>query len=157
MKTMTCHDLGGPCELEHRAATADEIINAQDKHLRAAVKAGDETHAEAREAMKGRWQTVLLVDGNIGIGGDVAALLTRCRELLRPTGEVVLELHSDASTDRAYTATLIDSDGGCSAQFPWAEVGLDRIAQLAPRHRLALREFWVSEGRSFCRLSATRR
>ena len=106
---------------------------------------------------EGRWQTVLLVDGNIGIGGDVAALLTRCRELLRPTGEVVLELHSDASTDRAYTATLIDSDGGCSAQFPWAEVGLDRIAQLAPRHRLALREFWVSEGRSFCRLAATRR
>ncbi|RFA09084.1 hypothetical protein B7R54_07485 [Subtercola boreus] len=55
MKTMTCQDLGGPCELEHRAATADEIIKAQDKHLREAVKSGDETHAAARDAMKGRW------------------------------------------------------------------------------------------------------
>jgi SAM-dependent methyltransferase len=105
----------------------------------------------------GQWQTVLLVDGNIGIGGDVAALLARCRELLRPAGEVVLELHADPSTDRAYTATLVDPDGGSSAQFPWAEVGLDRVAQLAPRHRLALRQFWVSDGRNFCRLTATRK
>jgi SAM-dependent methyltransferase len=106
---------------------------------------------------EGHWQTVLLVDGNIGIGGDVAALLGRCRDLLLPTGEIVLELHTDASTDRAYTATLVDSDGGCSAQFPWAEVGLDRIAELAPQHRLALSQVWISEGRSFCRLAATRR
>jgi predicted small metal-binding protein len=56
MKTMTCTDLGGPCTLEHRAATADEIIKAQDRHLRDAVKAGDETHADARDEMKGRWR-----------------------------------------------------------------------------------------------------
>lgn len=56
MKTMTCHDLGGPCELQHRAATADEIIKAQDRHLKEAVKAGDESHAAARDAMKGRWK-----------------------------------------------------------------------------------------------------
>ncbi|KQQ21025.1 hypothetical protein ASF48_10775 [Rathayibacter sp. Leaf299] len=55
MKTMTCRDLGGQCALEHRGATADEIINAQDRHLKDAVKAGDESHREAREAMKGRW------------------------------------------------------------------------------------------------------
>jgi predicted small metal-binding protein len=56
VKTMTCHDLGGPCAHEHRAATADEIIKAQDRHLRDAVKAGDETHADARDEMKGRWR-----------------------------------------------------------------------------------------------------
>ena len=54
-KTMTCQDLGGPCELQHAKATADEVINAQDRHLRDAVKAGDESHSEARNAMKGRW------------------------------------------------------------------------------------------------------
>lgn len=56
MKTMTCRDLGGPCELAHRGATADEVIKAQDRHLKEAEQAGDPTHQEAREAMKGRWR-----------------------------------------------------------------------------------------------------
>ena len=56
MKTMTCADLGGPCDLAHTADTADEVIQAQDKHLKEAVKAGDEAHVPAREDMKGRWR-----------------------------------------------------------------------------------------------------
>lgn len=56
MKTMTCHQLGGPCDLEHRGETADDVIKAQDRHLKEAEKAGDATHQEAREAMKGRWR-----------------------------------------------------------------------------------------------------
>jgi len=56
MKTMTCRDLGGPCELAHRADTADEIIKSQDRHLKEAVKSGDATHEDARQAMKGRWR-----------------------------------------------------------------------------------------------------
>jgi predicted small metal-binding protein len=55
MKTMTCRDLGGPCTLEHHGDSADAIIQAQDRHLRDAVKSGDTTHQEARDAMKGRW------------------------------------------------------------------------------------------------------
>ncbi|GAB39966.1 MULTISPECIES: hypothetical protein [Gordonia] len=56
MKTMTCTQLGGPCELAHHGATADEIIKAQDQHLKDAEKAGDTTHQDARDAMKGRWR-----------------------------------------------------------------------------------------------------
>ena len=56
MKTMTCRDLGGPCELEHRGKTTDEVINAQDRHLKEAEKAGDATHQEARDDMKNRWR-----------------------------------------------------------------------------------------------------
>lgn len=56
MKTMTCRQLGGPCELEHRGETADDVIKAQDRHLKEAEKAGDATHQEARDAMKGRWR-----------------------------------------------------------------------------------------------------
>ncbi|WP_026820642.1 DUF1059 domain-containing protein [Arthrobacter castelli] len=56
MKTMTCRQLGGPCDLEHRGESADDVINAQDRHLKEAVKAGDASHQEAREAMKGRWR-----------------------------------------------------------------------------------------------------
>lgn len=59
MKTMTCHQLGGPCELAHRASTADEIIKAQDAHLKEAVAAGDSTHESALKEMKGRWKNPL--------------------------------------------------------------------------------------------------
>jgi len=55
MKTMTCQQLGGPCELAHRGETADEIIQAQDKHLKDAVKNGDAAHEAARSEMKYRW------------------------------------------------------------------------------------------------------
>ena len=56
MKTMTCTDLGGPCDLALQGATADEVIKAQDAHLKAAVAGGDTTHADALAAMKGRWK-----------------------------------------------------------------------------------------------------
>ena len=56
MKTMTCQDLGGPCDLHHRGDTADQIIKAQDQHLKEAVKAGDDAHIPARQEMKGRWR-----------------------------------------------------------------------------------------------------
>ena len=56
MKTMTCKDLGGPCEFAHRGSTADEIIKAQDKHLKEMVAGGDQTHTGALTQMKGRWR-----------------------------------------------------------------------------------------------------
>ena len=56
MKTMTCKQLGGPCDLELRGETADDVIKSQDKHLREAVAAGDSGHEPALDAMKGRWK-----------------------------------------------------------------------------------------------------
>ena len=56
MKTMTCRDLGGPCDVAHRGATADDVIKAQDEHLREVVAGGDHLHEEALTAMKGRWK-----------------------------------------------------------------------------------------------------
>lgn len=56
MKTMTCKELGGPCALAHRGTTADDVIKAQDKHLREAVVGGDQAHAPALASMKGRWR-----------------------------------------------------------------------------------------------------
>ena len=55
MKTMTCRQLGGPCDLAHRGESADDVINAQDQHLKEVVKAGDELHQGARKEMKFRW------------------------------------------------------------------------------------------------------
>ena len=56
MKTMTCKQMGGPCDAAFQGSSADEVIQAQDKHLKAAVAGGDDTHAEAREQMKKRWR-----------------------------------------------------------------------------------------------------
>ncbi len=56
MKTMTCKQLGGPCDLALRGETADEIIKAQDRHLKEVVANGDVTHADALQDMQGRWK-----------------------------------------------------------------------------------------------------
>lgn len=56
MKTMTCRQLGGPCDHAHRAQSADEIIQAQDQHLKDAVAGGDTAHEKANKEMRGRWK-----------------------------------------------------------------------------------------------------
>ena len=56
VKTMTCKELGGPCGFEHRGETADEVIKAQDAHLKERVAGGDLTHEAALKEMKGRWK-----------------------------------------------------------------------------------------------------
>ena len=53
MKTMTCKQLGGPCDLPLREETADDVIKAQDRHLKEAVANGDDTHMRRVEAHEG--------------------------------------------------------------------------------------------------------
>ena len=56
MKTMTCRQMGGPCDEAFHGNKADEVIHAQDSHLKEMVAGGDETHKDARKAMQGRWK-----------------------------------------------------------------------------------------------------
>ncbi len=56
MKTMTCKQMGGPCDLAFHGANADEVIKAQDRHLKEIVASGDKTHEDALKAMRGRWK-----------------------------------------------------------------------------------------------------
>jgi len=56
MKTMTCRQLGGACDLPHVGEDYNEIIKAQDRHLREAVAAGSSEHEPALRDMKGRWR-----------------------------------------------------------------------------------------------------
>jgi hypothetical protein len=53
---MTCKQLGGPCDLAHQGATADDVIKAQDSHLKEMVAGGDSAHERAHKEMKGRWK-----------------------------------------------------------------------------------------------------
>lgn len=59
MKTMTCSQLGGPCDMQLHGTTADEIIKAQDQHLKDMVAGGDTSHESALADMKGRWRRPL--------------------------------------------------------------------------------------------------
>ena len=63
MKTMTCKQLGGPCDHPHHGDTADDVIKAQDRHLKAAVAGGDDTNADAAKEMKGRWKRPIAAMG----------------------------------------------------------------------------------------------
>ena len=56
MKTMTCRQLGGACDLRLTGDNADDVIKAQDKHLNEIVAAGDEAHEGALKEMKNRWK-----------------------------------------------------------------------------------------------------
>jgi hypothetical protein len=56
MKTMTCRQLSGPCDVEHHGETADDVIKIQNRHLKEAVNAGDAAHEAAHDDMKGRWR-----------------------------------------------------------------------------------------------------
>jgi hypothetical protein len=56
MKTMTCEQLGGPCDHAHHGESADDVIKAQDQHLKDMVAAGDTAHEPALREMKARWK-----------------------------------------------------------------------------------------------------
>jgi hypothetical protein len=56
MKTMICKQMGGPCDTPFHGNTADEVIKAEDNHLKEMVAKGDETHRSALKMMQGRWK-----------------------------------------------------------------------------------------------------
>ncbi len=78
-----------------------------------------------------RWGTVLLLDGNIGIGGDPARLLRRLAELVCPDGTAVVEVDPPGHRCRLDRVRLVGPDGDAGPWFDWAWVGADAIAELA--------------------------
>lgn len=79
---------------------------------------------------EGRWTTVLLADGNVGIGGDPEALLRRVRELVEPRGRVVVDLAGPGVGIASRWARLQCGDT-VSRPFRWSVVGVDAIDELA--------------------------
>jgi len=96
----------------------------------------------------GRWTTALLADGNIGIGGDPAALLRRVAELLAPQGRAIVEVEPPGSPLRREQVRLCHG-GSASAWFPWAYVGADHITDVAYDAGLGEVEIWTVDGRWF--------
>ena len=101
---------------------------------------------------EGRWGTVLLADGNIGIGGDPLALLRRCRELVRPGAMALVETASDDDADGCTTVSLHEPHGRMSTPLPWAVVGARRLIELAAEAGFVAVEDWRVGDRCFVAL-----
>jgi SAM-dependent methyltransferase len=96
----------------------------------------------------GTWRHALLIDGNIGIGGDPARLLRRCGDLLGPGGTVIVE--TDPPGSACWSGPAVLHDGAReSMPFPWALVAADRLAWPAGDAGLRVHETWNEEGRWF--------
>ena len=78
----------------------------------------------------GSWATALLLDGNIGIGGDPAALLARVHQLLAPAGAALVELDPPELPAGRFQA-YVEHAGRIGPRFPWARVGPAQINELA--------------------------
>lgn len=85
----------------------------------------------------GRWQTVLLADGNVGLAGDPLRVLRRAAELLRAGGRCVAEFDPDIAGVRSSWVRL-ESSHSVGPWFKWASVGIDCAATLAEEVGLAL-------------------
>lgn len=98
------------------------------------------------------WGSALLLDGNIGIGGNIRVLLERVASVLAPGGHVLAEAEAAAFLDVAFVAVLEDSDGRASAAFPWARAGAKALAFHAARAGLAAVATRSVQGRVFLTL-----
>ena len=96
----------------------------------------------------GKWATVLLADGNIGIGGSPARLLRRCAQLLAPGGRILIEAEP-GNVDERLTAWLEHPDGRRGPVFPWARMGAAALLRAAADVGLQVTGQWVHADRVF--------
>jgi SAM-dependent methyltransferase len=87
---------------------------------------------------EGRWKHALLVDGNIGIGGDPVRLLRRCGALIAADGTLVVEVEPPGAGLWQGHAYVLSGPSGAEQRrgpaFRWARVGaeaMDRTAAVA--------------------------
>ena len=95
-----------------------------------------------------RWNTALLLDGNIGIGGDPERLLARVAGLLRPGGSALVELEPPLAETRTLRLRL-EGPSDVSDWIPWAWVGADAIEPLAATVGLRMDDLWSTRQRWF--------
>ncbi|MEU7015231.1 class I SAM-dependent methyltransferase [Streptomyces sp. 2RAF24] len=102
---------------------------------------------------EGRWDTALLIDGNIGIGGDPAALLRRLRQVVSPAGRLLVEC-APVDIDECCEVRVDDGRGGRGTPFPWARVGVRALAGYADGAGWDVADRWDLEGRPFLSLAS---
>ncbi|MCZ4125582.1 methyltransferase domain-containing protein [Streptomyces sp. H39-S7] len=100
---------------------------------------------------EGRWGTALLIDGNVGIGGDPRALLTRVGELVAPGGRLLVEAAA-YDVDERFTVRVEDGRGRHGRDFPWARLGTAALRSAADSTGWTAVDEWTVGGRHFVEL-----
>ena len=98
-----------------------------------------------------RWGAVLLLDGDVGIGGDPSALLARARSLLRTGGRALVEVDPPGTPTESLRVRF-EGDVQSHRWFPWARVGVEGLEDIVISSGLRVAELWTAEGRWFGRL-----
>ncbi len=99
----------------------------------------------------GTWATALLLDGNIGIGGDPVCLLERVHDLLGIGGSVIVEVTGPGGC-RAARYVSFEVGGSEGPGFWFAGVCADCLGEVASAAGFVVQERWVDSGRSFAHL-----
>ena len=102
---------------------------------------------------EGRWPTVLLIDGNVGIGGDPRRLLRRVAKLLGVGGRLIVETHRDPGAHELLEVRFSEHGRPVGPSFDWAHVGLGPLLDYADAGGYALGDSWSVDGRSFALLT----
>jgi SAM-dependent methyltransferase len=105
----------------------------------------------ARLPREGRWGTILLMDGNVGIGGDPATLLARLRDLVRPGGRLLAEAAGD-DVNQHLTVRVEDAHGRYGRPFPWARIGTTALLHAADSTGWIPTGRWSADSRPFLEL-----
>jgi len=101
----------------------------------------------------GTWGTALLLDGNVGIGGDPGALLASVASVLAPGGRVLVELAGPGPSEGPQRAR-VEHDDLIGPWFGWATVTTACIAAIAAAAAMELTASWSGGGRWFAQLDA---
>ncbi|MDG4810917.1 methyltransferase domain-containing protein [Micromonospora sp. WMMD1120] len=105
---------------------------------------------------EGRWAHAMLVDGNIGIGGDPVRLLRRCGALIAPDGTLVVEVDSPGTGLWQGRAYVLSGSPGVRQRrgpaFRWARVGAETVARVAAAADLRVARTSRSGARCFAEL-----
>jgi SAM-dependent methyltransferase len=109
----------------------------------------------ARVPGAGRWRTALLLDGNVGIGGDPVGLLRRVAALLCRDGAALVELEPPGRAGRVTTARL-ELDGSSGPWFPWTQLSIEELAGVATSSQMIVTETWRRGSRWFAELRKPR-
>ena len=104
---------------------------------------------------EGRWGTALLLDGNIGIGGDVPRLLGRSRDLVAPGGLIICEVDRSPDRDDVHEVELSTANA-LSEPFGWAAVGARTVQRVAATLDMVVAEEWRADHRVFVTLRTSR-
>ncbi|WP_150116359.1 class I SAM-dependent methyltransferase [Williamsia herbipolensis] len=107
---------------------------------------------------EGGWHHALLIDGNVGIGGDPHEVVRRAADLVAPGGTVIVELESGVGSAPGWNGSVwsgavrVESRNVAGPWFPWARVGVGAAREIAERAGLQMGTAHVISGRHLVEL-----